>query len=185
MRHFLKVFGGADAILCPSASCVYTARQHYPELARDARERQAIEAVASRMWELSEWLAARGGLPWVPRWAGSLVLHHSCKTRQLGVLPAAAGLLAQVKGLEVLSVSPYYTCCGFGGTFSLQQPELARTMGEAYLEAVRNTGARGLVSLDFSCLQHLSGIAAGRGWDLTFFHLSQILLGALEVKSNG
>ena len=64
-------------------------------------------------------------------------------------------------------------------------PELARTMGEAYLEAVRNTGARGLVSLDFSCLQHLSGIAAGRGWDLTFFHLSQILLGELEVKSNG
>ena len=32
MRHFFKVFSGADAIVCPSASCVLTIRRHYPQL---------------------------------------------------------------------------------------------------------------------------------------------------------
>jgi L-lactate dehydrogenase complex protein LldE len=50
-------------------------------------------------------------------------------------------------------------------------------MGEVYLEAVRATGARGLVSLDYSCLLHLQGVAAARGWDLQFFHLAEILAG--------
>jgi len=185
LDHFLRVFGEADAILCPSASCTYTVRHHYPALARDSRERQAIEAVTSRAWELSEWLAARGPLPWTPRFAGSLALHRSCKARQLGVLPAAAQLLDQVQGLKVLNISPYYSCCGFGGTFSLQHPELSRSLGEAYLEAVRDTGATGLVSLDYSCLQHLSGIAAARGWDLQFFHLAEILTGATTGEGHG
>lgn len=182
--HFLKVFGDADVILCPSASCAHMVRQHYPQLARDFKERQEIEAVASRVWELSEWLASLGPLPWTPKFDGSLVFHHSCKARQLGVLPAAAQLLDQVQGLNVLTVSPYYSCCGFGGTFSLQHPELSRTMGEAYLEAVRDTGAQGLVSLDYSCLQHLQGVAALRGWDLEFFHLAEVLGGASEEKTH-
>lgn len=185
MGHFLKVFGEADAILCPSASCTHMVRHHYPALAQDFRERQAIEAITSRVWELSEWLASMGGLPFTPRFAGSLALHRSCKARQLGVLPAAAQLLAQVQGLEVLNISPYYSCCGFGGTFSLQHPELSQTMGEAYLEAVRDTGATGLVSLDYSCLQHLSGIAAARGWDLQFFHLAEILAGTIKGRGHG
>jgi len=185
LDHFLRVFGEADAILCPSASCTYTVRHHYPALARDSRERQKIEAVTSRAWELSEWLAARGPLPWTPRFAGSLALHRSCKARQLGVLPAAAHLLDQVQGLKVHNISPYYSCCGFGGTFSLQHPDLSRSLGEAYLEAVRDTGATGLVSLDYSCLQHLSGIAAARGWDLQFFHLVEILTGATAGEGHG
>lgn len=185
LGHFLKVFGGADAILCPSASCAYMVRHHYPALARDFRERQEIEAITSRVWELSEWLASRGTLPFTPRFAGSLALHRSCKARQLGVLPAAAQLLGQVQGLKVLSVSPYYSCCGFGGTFSLQHPELSRSLGEAYLEAVKDTGATGLVSLDYSCLQHLSGIAGARGWDLQFFHLAEILAGPTEGGGHG
>lgn len=175
LRHFLRVFGEAESILCPSASCAYTVRQIYPQLARDLRERQKIEAVASRVWELSEWLAALGPLPWSPRFAGSLVLHNSCKARQLGVLPEAARLLSQVAGLKLHTVSPYYSCCGFGGTFSLQQPELSQAMAAAYLEAVKATGADGLVSLDYSCLLHLKAIAASRGWDLELFHLAELL----------
>lgn len=173
-RHFLKVFGEGE-VLCPSASCTYTVRRQYPPLARDLKERQEIEASTSRIKELSEWLTARGPLPWTPRFSGALVLHHSCKARLLGVLPGAARLLSRVAGLKLLTVSPYYSCCGFGGTFSVQQPELSGAMGEAYLAAVQETGAEGLVSLDYSCLLHLRGIAAARGLDLKFFHLVEIL----------
>ena len=109
-----------------------------------------------------------------PRFAGSLVLHRSCKARQLGVLSGAREVLSRVQGLKVLTISPYYTCCGFGGTFSLQQPELSREIGEAYLAAVAATGAAGLVSLDYSCLLHLRGGRAP-GRNLKFYHLAEIL----------
>jgi L-lactate dehydrogenase complex protein LldE len=176
-RHFLRVFGEAETILCPSASCAYMVRHQYPNLALNERERQEMAALASRVWELSEWLGKSSPLTWTPRFAGSLVLHRSCKAQQLGALPGAATLLAQVAELELKSVSPYYSCCGFGGTFSVQHPELSQALGEAYLAAVKDTGARGLVSLDYSCLLHLSSIAASRGWDLQFLHLAELLTG--------
>ena len=48
MRHFLRVFGNGETILCPSASCSHMVRRHYSELARGARERREIEELASR-----------------------------------------------------------------------------------------------------------------------------------------
>jgi L-lactate dehydrogenase complex protein LldE len=176
LRHFLRVFREGE-VLCPSASCAYMLRRHYPELAQGEGERRQALALAARVRELSEWLALRGPLPWTPRFSGSLVLHYSCRARQLGVLPAAARVLAQVAGLTVVTVSPYYSCCGFGGAFSVQQPELSRALGEAYLAAVRETGAQGLVSLDWSCLQHLQGVAAALGMNLKFLHLAELLTG--------
>jgi L-lactate dehydrogenase complex protein LldE len=176
-RHFRRVFGETGAIVCPSASCTSMVRGNYPEAAENPGERRAFAALAARTWELSEWLAAQGPLPWTPGFAGTLVLHHSCKARQLGALAAASQVLGQVAGLSLAAVAPYYTCCGFGGTFKMQHPELSRAIGEAYLEAVRGTGAAGLVSQDYSCLMHLRGLAAARGWEMQFFHLAELLVG--------
>jgi L-lactate dehydrogenase complex protein LldE len=175
MRHFLQVFAGAETILCPSAACTYLVRHCYPQLAEGWREQRAVAVIASRVMELGEWLAARGPLPWTPRLEGSLVLHRSCKARQLGALAQAREVLSGVTGLKLLTISPYYTCCGFGGTFSLQHPGLSRDMGEAYLAAVTATGAAGLVSLDYSCLLHLQGLGVPGARDLKFYHLAEVL----------
>jgi L-lactate dehydrogenase complex protein LldE len=174
-RHFLQVFAGDVPIVCPSAACTYMVRHCYPQMAADPAERRALEALACRVMELGQWLAGRPPLPWTSRFKGALVLHQSCKARQLGVLPQAKQVLSQVAGLELLEISPYYTCCGFGGTFSLQHPELSREMGEAYLTAVAATGAAGLVSLDYSCLLHLQGLGVPAARDLKFYHLAEIL----------
>ena len=175
MRYFLRVFAGAETILCPSASCTYLVRHCYPQLAEGLKEQRAVAALASRVMELGEWLAGWGLLPWTPRFEGCLVLHASCKARQLGVMACARQILSRVQGLELLTISPYYTCCGFGGTFSLQHPGLSRDIGEAYLAAVEATGATGLVSLDYSCLLHLQGLSVPAARDLKFYHLAEIL----------
>lgn len=175
MRHFLRVFAGAETILCPSASCTYLVRHCYPQLAEGLKEQRAVAAVAARVMELGEWLAGWGPLPWTPRFEGSLILHRSCKAQQLGVLACAREVLSRVQGLKLLTISPYYTCCGFGGTFSLQHPGLSRDIGEAYLAAVTATGAAGLVSLDYSCLLHLQGLGVAPARNLLFYHLAEIL----------
>ena len=175
MRHFLRVFAGTETILCPSASCTYLVRHCYPQLAEGRREQRVVATLASRVMELGEWLAGWGRLPWTPRFEGSLVLHQSCKARQLEVLAGAREVLSRVQGLNLLTISPYYTCCGFGGTFSLQHPGLSRDIGEAYLAAVTATGASGLVSLDYSCLLHLQGLGRAAARDLKFYHLAEIM----------
>jgi L-lactate dehydrogenase complex protein LldE len=175
MRHFLRVFAGDETILCPSASCTYLVRHCYPELAEGPGELRAVEDLVARVLELSEWVAQVGPLPWNPRFEGVLALHQSCKARQLGVWSGAREVLSRVVGLEVRTISPYYTCCGFGGTFSLMQPELSREIGEAYLSTVAATGASGLVSLDYSCLQHLQRLGVPEARELKFYHLVEIL----------
>jgi L-lactate dehydrogenase complex protein LldE len=176
-RHFVKVFSGKGDIICPSASCTLTVRREYPPLAGSPGAAQQVRSVTSRVFELSEWLAAQGTLPWRPRFDGVLALHRSCKARELGVVENTAALLDQVEGLTVTTVSPYYTCCGFGGVFAAQHPELARAIGQAYLDAVVATGATGLVSLDASCFLHLRGVAQSLGLKLDFYHLAEILAG--------
>jgi len=176
-RHFLRVFAGEGDIICPSASCTLTVRRDYPALAANSAASRQVQNITSRVFELSEWLTARGPLPWRPRSEGVLALHRSCKARELGVLGNAAALLEQVEGLTVTTVSPYYTCCGFGGIFQAQHPDLARAIGQAYLEAVVATGATGLISLDASCFLHLRGVAESMGLNLEFYHLAEVLLG--------
>ncbi|MEJ2070058.1 MAG: (Fe-S)-binding protein [Syntrophobacterales bacterium] len=175
-RHFLRVFSGEGDIICPSASCTLTVRRDYPSLAANPTASRQVRRVTSRVFELSEWLTARGPLPWRPRFEGVLALHRSCKARELGVLANAAALLDQAEGLTMTTVSPYYTCCGFGGVFQAQHPDLARAIGQAYLEAVVATGATGLISLDASCFLHLRGVAESMGLNLEFYHLAEILL---------
>jgi len=176
MRHFFRVFADAPRVVCPSASCTLMVRHHYPRLAESRAERRLARALAHRTWELGEFLASRGPLPWQPRHFGTLTLHRSCKARQLGVVPAMAALLSQVRGLTVTGISPFYACCGFGGVFSRQHPRTARVIGEAYLGAVQATGATGLVSPDWGCFLHLKPLAARLGLPLTFHHLAEVLL---------
>ncbi|MCL6622222.1 MAG: (Fe-S)-binding protein [Syntrophobacterales bacterium] len=178
MRHFFRVFGGAEAVLSPSASCTLMVRHHYPRLAESREESRLARALADRTWELGEFLAAQGPLPWQTRHPGTLALHRSCKAGQLGVLPAARGLLSRVEGLRVTEVPPSFSCCGFGGVFHRQHPHTARVIGEAYLEAVLATGATGLVSPDWGCFLHLKPLAAAAHLPVSFHYLAELLLPA-------
>jgi L-lactate dehydrogenase complex protein LldE len=48
-------------------------------------------------------------------------------------------------------------CCGFGGTFSVKNPETSLAMMADKIEAVRASGTEVLTSVDNSCLMHLAG----------------------------
>lgn len=182
MQHFLQVFGEAETILCPSASCVLMVRYHYPQLAAPRAATNRPAPVPPRIFEWSEWLVTHTPLPWPLTFPATLVLHHSCAARQLGLLDHLRQLLAAVAGLKLVEVSDYFSCCGFGGLFSLKCPELSQAMGEAYLQAVLDTGAEGLVSTDLSCLLHLHGIIQARHWPLQVYHLAEILAPGAESR---
>ena len=66
--------------------------------------------------------------------------HDSCQTkRQLGLVAEPRRVL-ELAGYEVVDLVEVANCCGFGGTFSMDWPEVADRMVEWKLEAVAATG---------------------------------------------
>ena len=55
-------------------------------------------------------------------------------------------------------VPPPDPCCGFGGTFSVRQPEVSVALADEKLAGAGNADA--LVTADPGCLMHLRGRAA-------------------------
>ncbi len=65
-------------------------------------------------------------------------------------------------------------CCGFGGTFSVRQPEVSVAMADDKLGGVGAVGAEALVTADPGCLMHLRGRARKVG-ELPVVHLATAL----------
>jgi L-lactate dehydrogenase complex protein LldE len=185
-RAHLERFARHDAVVCPSASCVATVRLHYPSLGVgvDGTGRRTRE----RCFELTEFLAgALGRVELGARFPHKVALLASCHgLRELGLghpseavgppqSPGATELLLRaVDGLELCTPSRD-ECCGFGGAFSVEFPEVSGRMGRDKLADLAATGAEFVTATDTSCLLHLEGIRRRTGAGPRAIHVAEIL----------
>ena len=51
-------------------------------------------------------------------------------------------LLENIKGLEYLPMNRAEGCCGFGGTFTVKQPEISAVMTREKAMNIYNSGAK-------------------------------------------
>jgi L-lactate dehydrogenase complex protein LldE len=103
--------------------------------------------------------------------------HHSCHMlRELGISEEPVALLAEA-GAECVAWPGDTRCCGFGGLFSVKQPETSVAMADEKLDELAGTGAEMLVGCDTSCLMHLEGRLRKRGETLPVKHLAEVLEG--------
>ena len=92
-----------------------------------------------------------------------VVLHTSCSARrEMGVHLTGRALLNGLDRVEVAQQDHEAECCGFGGTFSVRQPEISAAMVEDKVQALTATGAQQVVSADGGCLMNIIGHAAWR-----------------------
>ena len=82
--------------------------------------------------------------------------------------------LLEASGATVAPLDRPDLCCGFGGTFSVRQPEVSVAMADDKLGDARSSGAEALVTADPGCLMHLRGRAAREG-ALPVVHLATAL----------
>jgi L-lactate dehydrogenase complex protein LldE len=126
------------------------------------------------VWELSAFLDDRGvQLP--ARNEGRTVAYHdSCHMlRELRVSAQPRRLLER-SGAEVVMLPRPDLCCGFGGTFSVRQPEISLAMADDKLAAAAAVRAEALVTADPGCLMHL-GSRAEQAGGLPVVHLASAL----------
>ena len=90
-----------------------------------------------------------------------IAYHDSCHMlRELGISAEPRSLLERT-GAALVQLPRPDLCCGFGGTFSVRQPEVSVAMADDKLAAASNADA--LVTADPGCLMHLRGRADRTG----------------------
>jgi L-lactate dehydrogenase complex protein LldE len=180
-RELLKAAQPHEAVVVTSGSCTAMVRHYLPGLFEGPRA-QGAAIIAHRFVDFASYVAAHPNLSSLSfQLEGTITYHDSCHTRrELHAAPAAAKLLERVQGLEVRQLMYGDECCGFGGTFAAKFPEISVAMMTSKLDDVSLTGARVLVSGDFSCLAHLEGGARGIGMQLQAWSLPELLSRALS-----
>lgn len=180
VRNFVRAFRQSDVVVAPSASCVALVREVYPELARESGDLAlagAVDALGSRLYELTEFLTDRLGLTDVgaafPHRVAYHPTCHSLRSLRLGDRPTA--LLRAVRGLDLAVLEEEDACCGFGGTFAVKNAAVSEAMLADKLAAVRACGADTLCAADSSCLMHIGGGLARAKAPVRTMHLAEIL----------
>jgi Fe-S oxidoreductase len=70
-------------------------------------------------------------------------------------------------------------CCGFGGSFSIEHPRVARRLLRRKLDNARESGAALLVADNPGCLMHLAGGIDAQRLPLRAKHLVELLAARL------
>ena len=70
-------------------------------------------------------------------------------------------------------------CCGFGGTFSLNEAAVSAKMGKDNAAAHTQTGSEYIVGYDAACLMHLDGIIRRQQMPIQVLHIAQVINAAL------
>lgn len=174
----LALFSEPWPIVVPSGSCAGMMRHHWPQLfAGDAARQAQAEAIAERVFELTEFLVHVCQVRLDDRGeACRTVLHSSCSgRREMGTHLSSRALLGQLGGVELVQQSHESECCGFGGAFSVNHADISAAMASDKADALEATGAQVLVSADCGCLANLNGTLEKRGSRLRGEHIASFL----------
>ena len=184
-RRFAQVFGDAEVVVSPSASCVGMVREFYPRLAEVAGDRrlaQAVDALIPRVYELSEFLVNKLGVEDVGAYYPHRVTYHpTCHSlRVLRVGAAPLRLLRAVRGIDLVELPDAEQCCGFGGTFAVKNADTSMAMLGDKLRCVLDTRAEVCVAADNSCLMQIGGALHRQRAGVRTVHLAEILASTEE-----
>lgn len=157
----LRAFDGYPGpVVVPSGSCAAMIRHHYAELFEgDSKWYPRALALAERTYEFSEFLVDVLGVTDLgARFTGRLTYHSSCHLlRGLGVDRQPRALLAAVRDAELVELPGTADCCGFGGVFSVEHPEISSAMLDRKISNLEATGASMVVACDAGCVTHING----------------------------
>lgn len=187
----LNAFKGVecDAIVCPAASCLVAAKENFHEFDTSPEAQEVI----NKLYELTEFL--HDVAPIDPSlfkrpFNHKVSIHLSCHgIRMLGLASPSESMeapfnkveavLSQVPGIEIAYPERRDECCGFGGTFAMDEGAVSAKMGKDKAVAHAETGAMYVVGFDPSCLLHLDGMIRRQLLPIQTRHIAQVINAAL------
>ncbi|EFH87971.1 LUD domain-containing protein [Ktedonobacter racemifer] len=182
---------GADYILSGSTSCVVTIIQDYLRLFEDFHETtwlKRTQALANRVIDFAGFMdrvviPSGVQLPVREEKASDVVVtyHDSCQSCNcLGLRSEARHVLQDLLHVDLREMAQSDVCCGFGGTTSIEQPEVAERLLNNKLQNAEETGAAILIADNPGCLMHLRGGVDAKGKHLRVLHLAEVVAERLQ-----
>lgn len=176
--HTVDVLDATEGpIVVPSGSCADMIVHQFPVLLGDTPRAAAAKRVAERTRELTQFLI--DDLDVVPGGSGSgtVAVHRSCHgLRGLGLAGQAEALVDGVDGVERCELGGAEECCGFGGLFSIELPEVSTAILDTKISNIVASGADIVVGGDISCLMHIGGGMHRRGLPIETKHVVELLV---------
>lgn len=183
-RQNLRVFPeDVDAIITNAAGCG-SGMHEYGLLFKGLAEETEAEKFAHKVKDISTFLAELGfHPPEGPQPARRVAYHDACHLAHAqGVIDAPRQLLNSVPNLTLLELNDGGLCCGSAGTYNIEQPEIAQSLGQMKAQRILDTGAECVVSGNIGCLTQIRTHLAEMGQELPIYHTVQVLAGGYDKK---
>jgi len=84
-------------------------------------------------------------------------------------------LLANVKGATIIELPGAEECCGFGGIFSMEHPELSAEWLKRKIDNLEKTESPTLVVTESGCLMHIAGGLHRQKKTQKVIHIAEVL----------
>jgi L-lactate dehydrogenase complex protein LldE len=86
-------------------------------------------------------------------------------------------LLNSIQGLVISTPKRIDECCGFGGTFALNEVDVSTQMGLDRINEHIDNGVEYITGVDISCLMHMQGLIDRNKLPIKTIHIVHLLLG--------
>ncbi|WP_329905333.1 (Fe-S)-binding protein [Porphyromonas pogonae] len=182
--RFERLFKDCDVIVGPSASCVAFVKENHPRiLGKKEHECHAPEVIRDVCEFLHDDLKITSINSFFPH---KVSIHNSChgvrelnlstpSERNLPYFNKVRNLLEMVNGIEVVEPQRIDECCGFGGMYAIEEPEVSTCMGHDKVTDHMSTGAQFITGADSSCLMHMQGVIDREKLPIQTIHAVEIL----------
>jgi L-lactate dehydrogenase complex protein LldE len=176
----IEAFEGFDYVVAPSGSCAAMLKVHYPRLlAEDPEAGLRARAFAERVQELVSFLVDVRKLEAVPgTFTGRVTYHDGCSgLRELGIKRQPRELLKRLAGAELVEMAETEICCGFGGLFCMNYPDISNAMVSKKTANAAAVDPDLLLSGELGCLLNVAGKLAREGSRISCRHVAEVLAG--------
>ena len=161
IKNTIECFENAEYVVSMSGSCAFAIRDEYHHFLKDQPEWLArAERLSGKIYEFTQFITDVLGVEDVgARFNESVTYHTSCHvTRLMGIKEPPFKLLKNVKDINLIELPRADRCCGFGGTFSVKNPEISEVMTREKALEIAGTGANVISGSDQACLMNIAGM---------------------------
>lgn len=182
---------GADFVVSGTTSCVASITQDYLKLFEDSQQYDWLrraQALTDKVVDFTHFMDRllqdeRAALPaWNKAALSDAVItyHDSCQScNVLNLRPEARRIIQDALGIELREMLQSDVCCGFGGSTSLEHPEISERLMTNKLNNAASIGATIIVSDNPGCLMNLRGGVDAQGRTMQVLHLAQLMAACL------
>ncbi|MFP5258015.1 MAG: (Fe-S)-binding protein [Acidobacteriota bacterium] len=179
VAHNMKLFGDADfdVLVTPCATCTSTIKKLWPLMAENLPEltRFKIREMAAKVKDISQFLIQDVGVtPGDVPVAGepvAVTYHDPCHLKKsLGISAEPRALLAANPRYKLIEMDGADSCCGSGGSFTLQHYDLSKRIGKRKRDNIVSSGATVVATSCPACMLQIGDMLSQAGDKLAIKH---------------